>query len=208
VIGWALIAALLLAVIVAPFIAFESALTNFTDQSLRDARSSYAIFALVITSLMLDVLLPIPSSAVAIASGSLQGPVLGLVSNWLGLSLGSLFGYTLGRHGGRAIGQRLVGSQGLDRAHQFAENYGAVAVALCRPLPILAEASVIVMGMSKMHFGRFVWVSSASNVAIAAVYSLTGAWVMQEGSPWLVVVVSILAPLPIWGVYRRIVASK
>jgi uncharacterized membrane protein YdjX (TVP38/TMEM64 family) len=200
-VGWSLIAALLLAAILLPFATFGSALTDFTDKTIKDVRSSPAICAVVIMSLVTDIFLPIPSSTVAIASGSLLGPVIGVAANWIGLSLGSLLGYGLGRYGGRKIGQRLVGSQGLDRAREFAEDYGVIAVAICRPLPVLAEALAIVLGMSKMSLLRYLLVSGASNLVIATVYSLTGAWVITDGSMWIVIVTSMLAPLPVWLVY-------
>ncbi|HEY7712247.1 MAG TPA: VTT domain-containing protein [Candidatus Entotheonella sp.] len=206
-VGWCLIAVLLLAAILLPFATLGSTLTDFTTKTTKDVRSSRAICALVIISLVTDIFLPIPSSTVAIASGSLLGPALGVVANWVGLSLGSLLGYGLGRYGGWKIGQRLVGSQGLDRAHKCAEDYGVIAVAICRPLAVLAEASAIVLGMSKMSLLRYLLVSGASNLVIATVYSLTGAWVITDGSMWVVIVTSMLAPLPVWLVYQHIATA-
>ena len=47
---------------------------------------------------------------------------------------------------------------------------------LCRPVPVLAEASVVFAGLVRANYGRFVRLTAASNLGIAAGYAAVGAF--------------------------------
>jgi membrane protein DedA with SNARE-associated domain len=55
------------------------------------------------------------------------------------------------------------------------DRRGLPILALCRPVPVLAEASVIAAGVVGMPFGRTLFVTGFANLGFSAVYALLGA---------------------------------
>jgi membrane protein DedA with SNARE-associated domain len=97
------------------------------------------------------------------------------------MTLACLIGYFTGaRVSGWA--RRFVGSEGLARAEGVARRYGDWAFVLCRPVPVLAEASVILAGLVKASFGRFLVLTTLANLGIALGYAAIGAYSMRLDS--------------------------
>jgi membrane protein DedA with SNARE-associated domain len=61
-------------------------------------------------------------------------------------------------------------------------RYGDYTIVLCRPVPVLAEASVIFAGLAGAPFDRFVLLSLLSNLGIAVGYAAFGAFSMRIDS--------------------------
>jgi membrane protein DedA with SNARE-associated domain len=53
---------------------------------------------------------------------------------------------------------------------------------LCRPVPVLAEASVVFAGLVHAPLGRFLRLTAFSNLGIALGYSAVGAFAGREHS--------------------------
>jgi uncharacterized membrane protein YdjX (TVP38/TMEM64 family) len=131
-----------------------------------------------------DVLLPVPSSFVSAFAVGALGPVLGAVSVWTGMTAGALIGYAVGHGGGRPLVARVVGPSELARADRLFARYGKGVLVVCRGVPVLAEASVLLAGAARMPLVGFAWVTSAAHVGLALAYALVtsfgaeGAWAM------------------------------
>jgi membrane protein DedA with SNARE-associated domain len=125
--------------------------------------------------LAFDVFLPVPSSIVSTAAGVLLGLPVGAAVVWSGMMAGCLVGYAIGARSSNAA-RRLVGEDGIARAGQLVERYGDLTIVLCRPVPVLAEASVVFAGLVRAHYGRFVRLTAAANLGIAAGYTAVGAY--------------------------------
>ena len=112
-IRWSVVLAGLLALILVPFLLFESQLTAWTTQAL-DGRSPAVLAAIIAGGLASDLLLPVPSSVLSTMAGHELGFVPGTLTSWLGMTIGCLLGYSLGRWGGQPLILRLVGHAQLD----------------------------------------------------------------------------------------------
>ena len=55
-----------------------------------------AVMVLCILLLILDIVLPLPSSIIMILTGTLLGPWLGFITNYIGINISNLIGYGLG----------------------------------------------------------------------------------------------------------------
>jgi 3-dehydroquinate synthase len=84
----------------------------------------------------------------------------------------------LGRSGGVALAQRVVGASELGRAERLMQRFGGWVVVFCRGVPVLAEASTLFAGTARMPFAWFSLLSLAANAGIAAAY----AWLSYLGS--------------------------
>jgi membrane protein DedA with SNARE-associated domain len=123
-----------------------------------------------------DVVLPIPSSLVSTFAGSRLGIALGALASTVGMTAGALAGYGAGRAFARPVTRRVVGSAELARAEALANRFGHWAVLVARPVPVLAEASVVLAGANGMPLPRFALLVTLSNLGISLVYACAGAY--------------------------------
>ncbi len=178
---WMVLWVLLLAVILVPFFLFESQFDAFAAQAIRNDTTRWVAAASIVGLLALDVVLPVPSSIVSTAAGVLLGFWMSVAVIWIGMMVACLLGYALGARASGAA-RRFLGAESLARAHTLAGRYGDWAIVFCRPVPVLAEASVIFAGLVGAPFRKFFWLTLWSNLGIAAGYSAFGAFSMRIDS--------------------------
>jgi len=128
----------------------------------------------VIALLAADVLLPIPSSFVAAGSVSLLGAVQGGASVFLGMTLAAWLGYALGHWGGQPLAARMAGERELLRARMLMDRHGSWLLLLCRGVPVLAEASTLLAGATRVPLLRFALVTALGNAGLSLAYALIG----------------------------------
>ena len=178
---WSLILLLLLASILVPFLLFEPQFERLGARVMAGELAGWPAAALVSGFLALDVVLPVPSSMVSTAAGALLGFTRGTIVVWAGMMAGSLFGYGLGARA-TGVARRFVGAESLVRAERVAADYGDWAIVVCRPVPVLAEASLILAGLVHTPLRRFVLLTAGANLGVAAAYAAIGAFSMSVGS--------------------------
>lgn len=180
--GWTMLAVLLCAFIIVPFVIWEEALFELSRRWL-ESTTHRAVVALVAAALLaLDLVAPIPSSFVSAIAAAALGPLGGTLAIWTGMTAGALLGYALGRSGGTPLVARLVGASELERAQRLMARFGSAVIVVCRGVPVLAEASVLVAGAARMRFRTFAWVSAAANLGLALAYALLSSFGWQGGA--------------------------
>jgi uncharacterized membrane protein YdjX (TVP38/TMEM64 family) len=124
--------------------------------------------------LIADVLLPVPSSLVMVAHGAIFGVVIGTILSLVGSVGAALFGFAIGRRGGRIL-ERAITSAERARADYLLARWGALAIIITRPVPLLAETVSIMAGASTMSWSSLFFASFAGSLPPALLYALTGA---------------------------------
>ena len=190
---WALLWIILIALVLTPFFLFEAEFNALAERIARGEASSGLAAVIIGALLALDVFLPVPSSIVSTAAGVLLGMWRGAAVVWIGMMAGCLIGYFVGVKSS-PLARRLVGPDGLARAATVADRHGVWAVVLCRPIPVLAEATVVFAGLVRAPLGRFVWLTALSNLGIAAGYAAIGAFSMRLDSFLLAFIGAIAVP--------------
>ena len=153
--------------------------------------------------LIMDVLLPVPSSLVMVAHGALFGVLGGMLISLVGSMGASLFGFWLGRRGGRLL-ERLVPPEERERADYLLKRWGALAILVTRPVPLLAETVAIMAGTSSLGWGRMALAAFTGSLPPAFLYALTGASVGQFQSTTLVFVLVLLLAGLFWMLGRTV----
>lgn len=153
--------------------------------------------------LIADVLLPVPSSLVMVAHGALFGVVVGTLLSLLGSMGATLFGFAIGRRGGKLL-ERVVTRDERARADSMLARWGALAVVVSRPVPLLAETVAIMAGASSMGLGSITIASLAGSLPPALLYALTGAAVVNFQSTTLMFGVVLLVAGLFWLVGNRV----
>ena len=130
--------------------------------------------AVAVGLLVADALLPVPASLVMISLGSLYGPVVGIalgVTGRFGMAIAAL---ALGRVGGPVF-ERAVPDWDRDHARHLVDRYGALAIIVSRPVPLLAETVLLLAGAARMPWRRALAAAFVGSIPEAIAYSLVGA---------------------------------
>jgi uncharacterized membrane protein YdjX (TVP38/TMEM64 family) len=188
----------ILAIPILPFVglgeAMEQQFTSWLDAALPPG----PVAILVIGLLAADIFLPVPSSVVITFSGKMLGFWGGMGASWLGMTVGAVIAFGLARALGRPVVQRFAAADEIEQVDAMAAHVGLLVLALTRPVPILAEASVLLMGTTRLAWWRFLVVVSLSNLGIAAVYAALG----DSVKPPIALAASIALPLVAGGIAR------
>ncbi|MEZ5943011.1 MAG: VTT domain-containing protein [Planctomycetaceae bacterium] len=202
------IACLILAVPCLPFLIlgeeFEQAVLQWTEHKWPPA----TLFSVMVGVLATDILLPIPSSAVNTYAGAQLGIILGTLAAFLGMTIGSLFGFTLARWGGPRVLRWFTTTEDINRLARLQERWSVWLLLITRPLPILAEACVVFLGALQTPWRVFFPTILISNLAIAVIYAVLGKWAAGENLTTWALVASILIPLLLTYLVRHFVAGE
>jgi uncharacterized membrane protein YdjX (TVP38/TMEM64 family) len=200
---WAFIWIVLIALVLVPFFLFEDQFNAFAASVTRGDTARWLAASSIFALLALDVVLPVPSSIVSTAAGVLLGFWWGAVVVWLGMMVACLSGYALGSRAS-GVAKRFVGDEGLRRAEGLAQRYGDWTILFCRPVPVLAEASVIFAGIIRAPFARFAWLTAGSNLGIALGYAAFGAFSMSVDSFLMAFLGALIIPGLMMGVAKLV----
>jgi len=191
---WGVFVVLLLGFILVPFVLLEGRMNELVQHTLRSEASIAWITLAVIGFLLADIVLPVPSSFVLSTTGYLLGAGVGTVVCFVGLTCASLAGYALGRYAGGPLAQRIVGHAQLERFADLSRRHGDLLLVAFRAMPVLAEATTILAGISRMPPLRFMIVVSIGNAVVALVYAWIGAVSASQSSFLFAALASIVLP--------------
>ena len=150
---------------------------------------------LVIGLLIVDLLMPIPSSVVCTVAGGVLGSIPAVFVCWLGLNLSALLGYVLSSWFGPRTIERFSSVEQISATVAWVDRFGPWGLVVCRSLPVLAEASVFFVGLHSMKPKRFWPPVICANMAIAIAYCTMGGFAAQQG--WFVPAVTISIAVPV-----------
>jgi len=105
----------------------------------------------------------------------------GMAVIWIGMAIGCAIGYAFGARAAGAA-RRLVGADSLVKAGKVMERHGSWALVICRPIPVLAESSIVFAGLVRSPLTPFIWLTTLSNLGIAIAYAAVGAFSMKTES--------------------------
>jgi len=150
-------------------------------------------WAVGIALICVDVLLPVPQTAVIAALGIVYGPMLGGLLGSVGLISGGLLGYVLMLTSARRFVQRF-GRRSLHKMESLFDRGGAWAIVLTRSLPYsIPEAMAFLAGLTGMPIRKFTMALTLGSVPTAFAFAAIGAaWADQ---PILVLGVSYVLPI-------------
>jgi uncharacterized membrane protein YdjX (TVP38/TMEM64 family) len=154
-----------------PFLIAGSAVDHwFAQFEARDVGGG--VVALVAIALLaVDVVAPVPSSVVAALAGVALGPVVGASVVFVGLGLGCIIGYGLGSASATRLRAVRSAGRALAAATAIHSRHAAIAVIVARPIPLLAEATVVVAGLTRMPRRRFAAACGLGNAIVAVLYA-------------------------------------
>jgi uncharacterized membrane protein YdjX (TVP38/TMEM64 family) len=191
---WLLIIVVLLAIVLVPFVLFEDVFASLAERLLTTTLPAWMSALAIALLLASDPFLPIPSSVVSTAAGVLFGIAGGTIVSAIGMTAGAALAWWLASSIGRAGVIRLMGERELARGEALIRRYGAAALVIGRPIPVLAEASVFAAAALGLSFPRFLAIVTLSNLGLSAAYATIGALAASRNSFLLVFIGAIVLP--------------
>lgn len=182
-----------IAVPVVPWLLWGARLDHAVATWLEPPPPAPLLAAAEIGVLASDILLPVPSSLVATLGGASLGVAAGTACAWVGLTLGSLAGWWLGRTAGRR-GLAALDDEARTALESRRRRFGPLAIVVTRPLPILAEAAALMAGAAGMTWQAFLAAAAPANLAIAFAWSLAGALGRDADSLQWVAIAAVAVP--------------
>lgn len=194
---------LVLAVPIVPFVLFGGRVDEWFEAWQAQARNPWLAAAMIVGLLSTDIFLPIPSSMVSTFGGGQLGWLLGTFASWLGMSIGAILGFAFARWLGPGFTRWFVKRDSLTQMSQLSERFGPSIVVLARGVPVLAEASVLLLGLERLSWRKFLPPLLLSNLGLALAYSAFGDFAQQYNSVPLALAISILLPVLVAAVVQR-----
>jgi uncharacterized membrane protein YdjX (TVP38/TMEM64 family) len=163
--------------------------------------------ALVVAILGVDIVLPVPSGPISTLAGSHLGVALGTAASALGMTLGAVIAFAVARRFGSPPNEERISfsrdpagersPSAAPTAEQAARRHGPWMLVLTRPLPLVAEAAVVIAGSLNMPWRTFLPPVVVSNVVISAIYAALGQYAAEHHWLPLAVAASMAIPLAI-----------
>ena len=123
--------------------------------------------------LVADILLPVPSSMVMVAHGSLFGVVGGSALSIVGSVGAAMIGYWLGSGGKRWL-SKWFGAEDFAVGNRFFAQWGVFSVIVSRPIPLINETISIAAGAGNLGWKKMLLGALLGTLPTAIAYAWAG----------------------------------
>ena len=201
---WTAFSIVLFTSLILPLIFFESSFKIYGENLLVWAKdNSFLISITVILALTADVFLPVPNGLTNTLAGVALGWPIASFVVWLGLNLGAIFGYCIGRFFGRPIAKFIVGEKDMNNAEESSKNLNIIGLIISRPVPGFAELFTLAAGITKMNFFKFITVVFLTNIGVAVVFAGLGAAALESSSSTIAFFGAAVLPALFYFFYKK-----
>ena len=172
-------------VILAPFILFGRRVDEAFGQWIENAQNLnlWLVASILAGLLIIDIVAPVPSSLVSTVCGMLLGFWGGLAVSFAGMTLASMTGYGMGRWASGVLRRHgIIKDDEQERMRHFYGRYGLLFLIAMRPVPMMAEGSVLFAGVARLSPWKTWLALGVGNVAVSAVYAWVGVKGLERGA--------------------------
>ena len=152
----------------------------------------------VVGLLTLDVVLPIPATAVLASLGMAYGPLLGGAIGTLGTFVAGTTGFVLCRVLNERAARFLVGEQGMELGQRFFANQGGWVIALSRWTILLPELLSCYAGLMRMPARQYFAALLCGCAPMSFTYAWLGSTDAAQENKLLALALSAAVPVILW----------
>lgn len=194
---------IILAVPIIPFLLFGEAMESWLQSWKENPPAPSVIFAAVVGLLSTDIFLPVPSSVVSSVAGPRLGIAAATAASWLGMSIGAIAGFALAKQFGPRFAHWFSRPEDLARAKDLADRLGPAVLAIGRGVPVVAEATVLWMGLHQLSWRRFLPPVLLANLFLSFAYAVLGTAAESFAGLPLVLALAIAVPVLFAVLFQR-----
>ena len=159
--------------------------------------------------LVADIVLPVPSSVVMLAHGALFGVIPGAALSLLGRTGNAVVGVLIGRGAGKFLSRRAVRrSFDTGKGAELVRRLGLAAVVLTRPVPVLAESTLVAAAAMGLWPPAVVGAAVVGALPEAVLYAVAGDIATSYANGAIVFVAVIVLAGAAWAVGARIETKR
>ena len=178
----ALLWVILLSIVLIPFFIFGEELSRWILATVNDCSDNRPAVALVLFAILAsDIFLPIPSCLLSTLCAMFLGPWLGFAVSFAAMGASSAVGYFIGRAGSPLALKLIRGSE--VRLDACSAQHGAFYLFIMRPVPVIAECSVVYAGLCRVSAMSAAFWIGLGNAVVSAVYATIGTMGVATDSP-------------------------
>lgn len=201
--AWMLLAGVLTVLLIAFFVVEWAGFPLLVDPRPSLETVTVAAAMIGVGLLIVDAVVPVPSSVVMVALGATFGFVGGMVLSVIGSVGGFAVGYLLGRRSRGPLASAMDGDE-VVRTAALVQRWGLLAVVASRPLPLLAETVAFTTGSFGMPPVAAFAAALVGTVGPAAAFSYAG-WRGASSADGAVVFILIAVAASLcWAAGRRL----
>jgi len=136
----------------------------------------YSPIAYILLQVMQVVVAPIPGGAIEFLGGYLFGAKAGFLYSMIGLVLGSLLAFSLARIFEKVAVEKFVSEQTRNKFDYLVEHQGAILSFILFLIPgFPKDALCYILGLTPMHWGIFLIISTVGRIPGTLMATLQGA---------------------------------
>jgi 3-dehydroquinate synthase len=197
--NWRFLPLILFTVFLMIFIIFElSGLLTLEDA--KDWVISFDSLAglVIILMLIIDLVIPVPSSVLMTLAGSLYGFFWGVLIGTLGSLLASITGFCLTRYIGKRKALTFIDESEQKSMNKWFTQWGEGILILSRMVPMLTETMSCFAGLTGISFSRFLSIIIIGTIPVTVYYSYFGSH-LHSVSEWsFPLAVGVIIPGILW----------
>ena len=196
------------AVVLVTFLLWGESIDAWLKTAIERSNENRLLVAVILfATLASDILLPIPSSLASTLCGMFLGVTLGFLTSFLAMCTSAALGYWIGLKSSR-LATKIVGKQEMETLQLWQSRGGPFLLLALRPVPILAEASLVFAGLGRYPVRDTIIQVAFGNALVSAVYAITGAYfATKTDNSWLAFVVTMVFSA-IFMVIQKIASRK
>ncbi len=178
--------------------------------SLEDWVSSFSLpsWIFILLLLLVDIVVPIPSSVVAALAGKLYGPACGTLIGYSGLIGASLAGFFIMKKAKKRIQKKFLGEEEFQKMDDWFEKWGELAIVLSRLFPMANETLAFTAGLSQMSWRRFFVLATLGTLPISVVYAYIGEKSKNPAEFSFYITLAFLFPAIVWIFFKKFSKNK
>ncbi len=118
---------------------------------------SYGPFGLLIVMILQTIVAPISSEAVLIFASMIGIKIVDvIVFGGIGLIIGAVYAFYVGKYGGKPIINKLIGEKWINRVDSWVERNGMKAILFARIVPVIPfDLISYISGLTKLKFKHY-----------------------------------------------------
>ncbi|GLZ29936.1 hypothetical protein Lesp02_21260 [Lentzea sp. NBRC 105346] len=202
---WKVLPFVVLGIVLLSWIVFEAfGLIDFEGvvQQVR-AVDPVTTAAVIFALLVVDVLLPVPSTPLIVLAGTALGVPAGVALAVAGSMGSSAAAYALGRFARPWLVRRVISLEEMRDMGRWWNTYGGWLYAVARGVPMMAETVGVSAGISHTPFSRFFWLTLLGTVPICVAYVVAGSYAETVEEIVMISAVGFLAMVGVGYMLRR-----
>lgn len=157
--------------------------------------------AMIIFFLIIDLILPMPSTVLMTFSGAFYGIFTGALINITGYLLASLEGFAISRKLGKT--RLLLDKTEKESMDKWFLKWGEGILILSKMIPVMSETMACFAGLTRISGRKFIILSLLGIIPVSVYYAYIGS-ISQNFSQWLLpLFFGIAIPITFWSILKR-----